>query len=122
MERLFLLSGGQPREPAIDAYIGRQDLVSLVRETAPGALELMHDGAPTFCLGDAAFAYVSAHKAHASLGFFNGSELSDPDRSLEGSGKWMRHAKVKPGSEPARDALKSLVAASAADTRAALGL
>ena len=31
--------------------------------------ELLHDGHPTACVGDAAFAYVNAFKAHVNVGF-----------------------------------------------------
>jgi len=68
----------------------------------------MHDGCPTACVRDAAFAYVNAFRAHVNVGFFHGAALPDPANLLQGDGKHMRHVKIKPGlavDEPALDAL-----------------
>ncbi|HET7797563.1 MAG TPA: DUF1801 domain-containing protein, partial [Nevskia sp.] len=59
--------------------------------------EVLHDGHPTACIGDVAFGYVNAFKAHVNVGFFRGAELDDPAGLLEGSGKSMRHVKLVPG-------------------------
>jgi len=61
--------------------------------------ELLHDGHPTACVGDAAFAYVNAFTAHVNVGFFHGAALSDPSGLLEGTGRFMRHVKLRPGGE-----------------------
>jgi hypothetical protein len=50
----------------------------------------LHDGHPTACVVDAAFAYVNAFKAHVNVGFFRGAEIADPENRLEGTGKFMR--------------------------------
>jgi hypothetical protein len=47
-------------------------------------------------VGDAAFAYVDAYRAHVNVGFFRGAEIADPDGLLEGVGKFMRHVKLGP--------------------------
>ena len=39
--------------------------------------------------------YLAATERYVSLGFFNGVHLSDPDGRIEGTGKKMRHVKVK---------------------------
>lgn len=57
----------------------------------------------TACAGDAAFAYVNAFKAHVNVGFFRGAELYDPEGLLEGTGKLMRHVKLRPGDDPTGD-------------------
>ena len=69
----------------------------------------MHDGHPTACVADAAFAYVNAFAAHVNAGFFRGAELEDPARLLEGSGKHMRHVKLRPDGEVDAKALKTLI-------------
>jgi hypothetical protein len=79
--------------------------------------ELLHDGHPTACVGDAAFAYVNAFKAHVNVGFFRGAEIADPKRLLEGTGKVMRHVKVSPDSPVDANALESLIQAAYADMR-----
>jgi hypothetical protein len=55
---------------------------------------VLHDGHPTACVAEAAFAYVDTFKAHVNVGFFCGAELADPKGMLEGSGKLMRHVKI----------------------------
>lgn len=77
--------------------------------------EIFHDGCPVACVGEAPFAYVNAFKAHAAVGFFRGAELPDPARLLEGSGKHMRHMKLRPGNPFDADALRSLIVAAYAD-------
>ena len=71
--------------------------------------ELLHDGHPTACVGDAAFAYVNAFTSHVNVGFFRGAEIADPQRLLEGTGKYMRHAKLRPESDVDSAALKQLI-------------
>jgi hypothetical protein len=71
-------------------------------------------------VGDAAFAYVNAYKAHAAVGFFQGAFLSDPAGLLEGSGKRMRHVKLPWGRQIDESALAALIAAAYRDIRSRL--
>ena len=42
------------------------------------------------------FAYLQSNKNHVNLGFYSGFEkLNDPNNLLEGTGKTMRHIKLK---------------------------
>src|SRR4030095_14757765 len=68
----------------------------VMRDCGDDVLELLHDGHPTACVGDAAFGYVNAFTAHVNVGFFRGAEIDDPARLLEGTGKFMRHVKLRP--------------------------
>lgn len=77
--------------------------------------ELLHDGHPTACVGDAAFAYANAFKAHVNVGFFRGAELADPDCVLQGTGKFMRHVKLRPGAQIDDAALERLIHAAYVD-------
>jgi hypothetical protein len=79
--------------------------------------ELMHDGHPTICAGDAAFAYVDAFRAHVNVGFYFGAELDDPAGLLEGAGKRMRHVKLRWGEPVDAAALEQLIAAAYRDIR-----
>jgi hypothetical protein len=79
--------------------------------------ELIHDGMPTACAGEAAFAYVNAFKAHVNVGFFRGAELPDPGGLLGGTGKYMRHVKLVPGTPVDEPALQKLIAAAHADMK-----
>lgn len=91
-----------------------------LRALGPDIREIMHDGAPTACVGDAAFAYVNAFTAHAAIGFFHGADLPDPHRLLEGTGKRMRHLKLRPAQPVDEAAIAALLDAAYADIRARL--
>lgn len=73
--------------------------------------ELIQDGNPTACVRDAAFAYVGAYREHVGIGFFNGAALDDPTGLLEGSGKRMRHVKIRWGKSIDEDALSAVIVA-----------
>src|SRR5262245_34290660 len=70
--------------------------------------ELLHDGCPVACVEDAPFGYVNAFRAHANVGFYYGAMLADPAGLLEGTGKRMRHVKLRPGKELDVEALSDL--------------
>ncbi len=89
----------------------------VMRGCGDDVCELLHDGAPTVCIGDAAFAYVNAFTAHVNIGFFRGVEIADPQRLLEGSGKFMRHVKLRPGSDEHAVALAALITTAYADMK-----
>jgi hypothetical protein len=78
---------------------------------------VLHDGHPTACVGDAAFAYVNAFKAHVNVGFFRGAEIADPTGLLEGTGKFMRHVKIGPGSVFDAAAVSKLVGVAYTDMK-----
>jgi len=77
----------------------------------------LHDGHPTACVADAAFAYVNAFKAHVNVGFFRGAEIADPKGLLEGTGKVMRHVKLRPGDDFDATALTKLIDAAYTDMK-----
>ena len=80
-----------------------------LRECGDDVRELLHDGHPTACVEDAAFAYVDVFKAHVSVGFFRGAELPDPHGLLEGNGRFMRHVKLRPDRAIDETALAMLI-------------
>jgi hypothetical protein len=130
-EELFRLPSAVKYDPAIDVWLDwqREDLRPLVkrwfqeiRRCGEDVRELMHDGCPTACVEDAAFAYVAAFKAHVNVGFFLGALLADPAGLLEGAGKRGRHVKLRPGREVDAAALEALIVASYNDVRVRLGL
>ena len=129
MNRLFLLSNTLERDPAIDVWLNERegDLGSIARQwfevmrrCGDEFRELMHDGCPVACVGDAPFGYVNAFKAHVNVGFFQGAELPDPAGLLEGSGKFMRHVKLKPGAAMNSAALLKLIDEAYSDIKARL--
>ena len=93
---------------------------AVMRDCGADVRELLHDGHPTACVGDAAFAYVNAFKAHVNVGFFRGAELADPQRLLEGTGKFMRHVKLRPEGDVDSTTLMRLIETAYRDMKARL--
>ena len=125
--KLFRLSGTVERDPAIDGWMkghggqlgaNSQKWFEVMRKCGDEVRELLHDGCPTACLGDAAFAYVNVFTSHVNVGFFQGASLSDPARLLRGTGKFMRHVKLKPGTPTNDAALNALIEAAYSDIKA----
>lgn len=124
--RLMLFPSAVRRDPAVDLWMRRHPgplgaiarrWFEAMRGYGPDVTELLHDGHPTACIGEAAFAYVNAFTAHVDVGFYLGAGLHDPAGLLEGSGRFMRHVKSRPGAEPDAAALQALVEAAYADMR-----
>jgi hypothetical protein len=126
MSQLFRFSDAVRRDPAVEAWLRAHDdelgtiarrWFETLRRSGDDVRELIHDGQPTACVEDAAFAYVDAFEAHVNVGFFRGAELPDPNGLLEGSGKRMRHVKLGPGREVDGEALTELIEAAHRDMR-----
>ena len=131
MSQLLRFPSSVKRDPAIEVWIrahsgelGKlaQRWFEAMRESGDDVRELLHDGHPTACVGDAAFAYVNAFKAHVNVGFFRGAELSDPSDLLEGTGKFMRHVKLRPEREIDATALIKLIETAYTDMKGRLKL
>ena len=129
MNQLFRFSSSVKRDPAIDVWMkghsGELGAIArhwfdVIRECGDDVRELLHDGYPTACVADAACAYVNAFTAHVNVGFFRGAELADPAQLLEGTGKYMRHVKLRPESDVDATALIELVDAAYNDMKGRL--
>jgi hypothetical protein len=124
---LLRLDGALERDPAIDAWmtdhagalgdIARQWFEAM-RNCGDEVRELVHDGCPVACLGDVPFAYVNVFTAHVDVGFFQGASLPDPARLLQGTGKFMRHVKLRPGAAANSAALRRLIDSAYSDIKA----
>ena len=130
-DRLLRFPGGLARDPAVDAWfesrrpqLGAIAQAWFLRMRACGSdvRELLHDGHPTACVADAAFAYTNAFADHVNVGFFRGAALPDPAGLLEGDGKYMRHVKLRPGAALDAASLEALISAAYLDIKARLGL
>jgi len=124
--RVLRFNGAVKRDPAIEAWMeahpGELGAMArrwfdVMRRCGDDVRELMHDGAPTACIGDAAFGYVNAFTSHINVGFFRGAELSDASGLLEGTGRFMRHVKLRPGEDVDATALTKLIEIAYADMR-----
>ena len=124
---LLRFNGAVEHDHAIDAWMkdhtGELGAIAhqwfeVMRKCGDEVRELLHDGAPTACLGDFPFAYVNVFTSHVNVGFFQGASLPDPSRLLQGSGKFMRHVKLKPGTPTDDAAVSALIDAAWSDIKA----
>ena len=115
---LLRFNGAVERDPAIDAWMKKHagelgaiahHWFEVMRKCGDEVRELLHDGCPVVCLGDAPFGYVNVFTSHVNVGFFRGAELPDPAGLLQGAGKFMRHVKLKPGTATNAAALMALI-------------
>src|SRR5262245_60376413 len=118
MSQLFRLPSAVRRDPSIAAWMQQhsgelgaiaKDWFEVMRTCVPDVRELLHDGHPTACVADAAFGYVNSFKDHVNVGFFRGAEIADPEGLLEGTGKFMRHVKLRPGCSVDAPSLVTLI-------------
>jgi hypothetical protein len=126
-EDFLRFNGAVERAPAIDAWMNEhpgelgviaQQWFEVMRRCGDEVRELLHDGCPVACLGDAPFGYVNIFTAHVNVGFFHGASLPDPARLLQGTGKSMRHVKLRPGTAANDGALSGLIEAAYTDIKA----
>ncbi len=68
------------------------------------------------------FCYIGAHREHVNLGFYYGAELPDPEGLLEGTGKKLRHIKIREVEEVDQPAVRHLVQLSLEERKKALGM
>ena len=117
---LLRFNGAVERDPAIDAWMkehaGELGAIAhhwfeAMRKCGDEVRELLHDGCPVACLGDAPFGYVNVFTSHVNVGFFHGAALPDPARLLQGTGRFMRHVKLRPGTATNEAAVNGLIVA-----------
>jgi hypothetical protein len=104
--------------PSFDAYFADQPaanqavirkLRAFVKRVAPRLEESVKWGNGCWLSEDAPIAYVYAASDHTQFGFTAGAALDDPHGLLEGAGKWVRHVKLRKGSDLDESALASLL-------------
>ena len=126
-DQLLRFNGARERDPAIDAWMeqhaGELGMIArqwfaVMRKCGDEVRELLHDGCPVACLGDAPFGYVNVFRTHVNVGFFHGAALPDPAGLLQGDGKFMRHVKLKPGTPTNAAALRKLIEKAYSDIKA----
>ncbi|HKZ59221.1 MAG TPA: DUF1801 domain-containing protein [Candidatus Thermoplasmatota archaeon] len=90
---------GKDVQSYVDAIeTGKRALVEalrkFVRREAPQLLEQIKWG--NICwIGKGNVCWIIVYKDHVDFGFFNGAKLKDPEGLLEGTGKGLRHVKVR---------------------------
>jgi hypothetical protein len=106
------------KEPAGELRAIAHQWFQVMRKCGDEVRELIHDGCPVACLGDAPFAYVNVFTSHVNVGFFHGAALPDPAHLLQGTGKFMRHVKLKPGTATNSAALRIIIDMAYSDIKA----
>jgi hypothetical protein len=124
---LLRFNGAVERDPAIHAWMNEhagelgaiaRKWFEVMRKCGDEVRELLHDGCPVACLGDAPFGYVNVFSSHVNVGFFHGATLPDSAGLLQGTGKYMRHVKLRPGMATNAAALSGLIDAAYSDIKA----
>ncbi|NRF67482.1 DUF1801 domain-containing protein [Aquincola sp. S2] len=124
MTKLLRFTGAVDQDPTVARWLDERpgELGSIarawfakMRRCGTDVRELFHDGCPVACVNDAPFGYVNAFSAHVNVGFFQGATLPDPAGLLQGTGKFMRHVKIRPGLAIDTSALEALIQAAYVD-------
>ena len=113
----------RPRKPTKKSPYVRDDnpelrkvaraLGSFVKRTVPGTKETVNAwGIPTFEAPDP-FCFYMAGKNHVTFGFHFGTSLKDPESLLEGTGRNIRHVKLRTVADLEQKSLRELVLAAA---------
>jgi len=120
-------AGAVRREHAIDVHVASKPaplaaalarLVAIARAAEPLHDEILFRGSPSFCIDGEPYCFLVDDVRHVTLGFCHGFALPDPEKLLEGRGKWTRQVKVRPGESLPEDAIARLVGESARRVRA----
>jgi hypothetical protein len=61
------------------------------------------------------YAYIAVQSSHVNLGFYHGTSLPDPTRILEGTGKELRHLKLRQVSDVKSPSVVALLRAAVSD-------
>src|SRR5215471_3908873 len=126
-DHLLRFDGAVERATAVDAWLKKHkgELAAMARQwfeamrkCGDEVREVLHDGCPVACLGDAPFGCVNVFTSHVNVGFFHGVALPDPTRLLQGTGKLMRHVKLRPGTATNAAALSRLIEMAYSDIKA----
>src|SRR6187399_102104 len=113
-----LLAGVEPELAAI-----ARRLRDMIRDVDASTVETVRlgDNAATYGVGPKkmtdGYAYIMPMRGYINLGFYQGSALADPERLLEGTGKALRHVKVRSLAEANRPPVRALVAVALARRR-----
>ena len=87
VSELFRFPSAVKRDPAVEVWMrehsGELGTIAerwfdAMRDCGDDVREVLHDGNPTACVGDAAFAYVDAFKAHVMSASFAAPSLLIP--------------------------------------------
>lgn len=103
--------------PEVRAVVER--LRALIQTTAPQLTEQVHMGWGAILYGSTGgmanqVVAIAPLRAHANLGLSDGVDLPDPRGLLEGTGKRIRHVKIKTPEDVDRPEVRELIEAAVA--------
>jgi uncharacterized protein YdhG (YjbR/CyaY superfamily) len=116
--------------PSFDAYLEAQappqqailrEVRALVKRSAPELAESVKWGNGCWVDGKAFIAYVYCAPDHVQFGFVNGSALADPRGLLQGSGRFVRHVKLRRAADVAPRVLAAFLREAVARGHPAIG-
>ena len=99
---------------------------NLIAELHEDAIEVARPGERSIGYGigpkkmSETYAYIMPQGKYVNLGFYQGASLSDPSGLLEGTGKALRHVKVRSVLEAKNLTVRALILESIAERKAAL--
>ena len=90
----------------------------IIREVDPDVVESVNPGHNNLAYGSGVkmgqwYCYIAPFKSYMNLGFLRGTELPDPHGLLEGTGKLLRHVKIRRLEDLERPGIRALLAAAA---------
>jgi hypothetical protein len=103
-------------------------LRSIIDVLHPDCIEVPRPGEPSAGYGvgskkmSETYAYLMPQSSYVNLGFYHGAALTDTAKLLEGSGKALRHMKVRSLEDANRVAVRDLLLESIAERKKALGM
>lgn len=87
-------------------------LRSVAKANMPGADEFVYHDTINYRLPQSPstwICYFAAQRNYVRLGFYFGASLTDPKKLAEGTGKRIRHVKVRTVEQASKDALADLI-------------
>jgi hypothetical protein len=117
--------------PSFDAYLDaqapRQQAIirkvrAVVKRSAPRLVESVKWGNGCWVDGNSPIAYVHCAPDHVQFGFFDGSALADPRGLLQGSGRFVRHVKLRHAADVAPRVLAAFLRQAVARGHPAFGV
>jgi len=112
-------------EPAMQPIARR--LREIVSGVDPDYVEVVRlgDRAATYGVGpkkmSEGYSYILPYTKWVNLGFYKGAVLPDPDKIIEGTGKMLRHVKVRSELDAENPAIRELIKEALAERKQALG-
>jgi len=112
-------------EPAVQPIARR--LREIVTDVDPDFVEVVRlgDRAATYGVGpkkmSEGYAYIMPQSKWVNLGFYKGAVLPDPENIMEGTGKQLRHVKVRSVDDAANPAMRDLLKEALFERKQALG-